>query len=360
MGYNIANVNVLYIFYFYLKPMKESYSYKALSDKKVQCLTCAQRCFILPEKFGLCGVRKNVDGKLYALNYGMVMSQSIDPIEKKPLFHFLPGTDSFSFACVGCNLSCGNCQNWQLSQTVKQDKALLEAGTETKPEEIVTSALKNGCPSISYTYTEPTIFLEFALDTMRIAQKRGLKNVWVSNGYMTPETLEMAIPYLDAINVDIKSFDDVFYRQHCGARVGPVLENCKALKKAGVWVEITTLVIPGLSDDEIMLRQIADFIYRELGSETPWHLSAFFGGVSWKMRTVPDTSAETIKRSCEIGQEAGLKYVYGGNLAMETEENTYCPDCGTLCISRSGFRIERMDENGKCRNCKRPLDIISK
>ncbi|MFA7169656.1 MAG: AmmeMemoRadiSam system radical SAM enzyme [Candidatus Paceibacterota bacterium] len=249
--------------------MKESYSYEQLEDKRVQCLTCSQRCFILPQKFGLCGVCKNVEGKLFALNYGRVISKSIDPIEKKPLFHFLPGTNSFSFATVGCNLSCGNCQNWQISQTVKTDKVILEMGEEMSPDEIVNAAMKNGCPSISYTYTEPTIFLEFALDTMKIAKRRGVKNVWVSNGFMTEETLELILPYLDAVNVDIKSFDDDFYKKYCGARLDPILENCKRLKKFEVWTEITTLVIPGLSDDEDMLTKIAQFIFKELGSETP-------------------------------------------------------------------------------------------
>jgi pyruvate formate lyase activating enzyme len=191
-------------------------------------------------------VRKNIDGKLYVLNYGKVISKNIDPIEKKPLFHFLPGTTSLSFASVGCNLRCGNCQNWQVSQTVKEDRSMLEAGNDETPDALVTSALKNGCPSISYTYTEPTIFLEFALDTMKLAKRHGLKNVWVSNGFMTLETLELILPYLDAINVDIKSYDEDFYARYCGARLAPNLENCKRLKEAGVWIEITTLVIPGL------------------------------------------------------------------------------------------------------------------
>lgn len=340
--------------------MKESYSYEQLEDKRVRCLTCAQRCFILSERFGLCGVRKNIGGKLFALNYGHIIAENIDPIEKKPLFHFLPGTYSLSLATVGCNLRCGNCQNWQISQTVKSEKAMLEAGNEITPKEIVNSALKNNCPSISYTYTEPTIFLEFALDTMKIARRRGLKNVWVSNGFMTPQTLELVIPYLDAINVDIKSFDDDFYKRYCGARVSPILENCIVLKRAGVWTEITTLVIPKLSDNEEMLAKIAEFIYTNLGSETPWHLSAFSGAISWKMRDIPDTTAEKVHRAHEIGKEAGLKYVYAGNLLGDTEENTYCANCGTLNIERLGFAIERYDKKGKCRQCGKTLDIIDK
>jgi pyruvate formate lyase activating enzyme len=338
--------------------MKESYSYEQLEDKRVHCSTCAQRCFILPEKFGFCSVRKNIDGKLYALNYGKVISKSIDPIEKKPLFHFLPGTTSLSFASVGCNLRCGNCQNWQISQTVKSDRTMLEAGDEMMPEEIVNSALKNSCPSISYTYTEPTIFLEFALDVMKISHRRNIKNVWVSNGFMTDETLDLIIPYLDAINVDIKSFDDNFYGKYCGAKVGPVLENCKRLKKSGAWIEITTLIIPELSDNEEMLEKIAKFIFEELGSDTPWHLSAFSGAASWKMRGIPDTTADKIHRAYDIGKKAGLKYVYAGNMPGDMRENTYCPHCGELNIERSGYNIKRLDKKGKCRNCGEDLGLI--
>lgn len=305
-------------------------------------------------------MRKNIEGKLYALNYGKIISQSIDPIEKKPLFHFLPGSDSFSFATVGCNLRCGNCQNWQISQTVKTDKVMLEMGEDMSPAEIVDKAMKNNCASISYTYTEPTIFLEFALDTMKLAKKRGVKNVWVSNGFMTPETRELILPYLDAINVDIKSFDDGFYEKYCGGRIGPILDNCRAFQRAGVWIEITTLVIPGLSDRDEMLRQIADFILQELGNATPWHLSAFSSAVSWKMRDIPDTSAERIRHACKIGKEAGLKFVYDGNIAGAEEENTYCPNCGQLNIKRSGYVVRRFDAKGKCQNCGEDLHLVLK
>jgi pyruvate formate lyase activating enzyme len=263
-----------------------------------------------------------------------------------------------SIASVGCNLTCGNCQNWQISQTVKGDKAILEAGSEMRPEEIVTSALKNNCPSISYTYTEPTIFLEFALDAMKIAKKRGLKNVWVSNGFMTPETLELILPYLDAINVDIKSFDDNFYEKHCSANVETILENCESLKKAGVWIEITTLVIPGLSDSRNNLEKIAGFIFEELGAETPWHISAFYAGASWKMRDVKNTEIEILEEAYAIGKKAGLKFVYSGNLQTDTNENTYCPECGELNIRRSGYDVQASDKKGKCKKCEEDLYII--
>lgn len=339
--------------------MKESYLYKKLENKKVQCNTCSHRCVIAPENFGVCGVRKNIDGKLFALNYGKAISESIDPIEKKPFFHFLPGTHSLSVATVGCNLRCGNCQNWQISQLVKTDKSMLDVGQNLSPEEIVADAVKNKCPSISYTYTEPTIFLEYALDTMKLSKEKNIKNTWVSNGFMSNETLEMIAPYLDAANVDLKSFDDEFYKTACGARVEPILENLKRMKKTGIWIEITTLIIPTLSDNKKMLEKIAKFIFNNLGSETPWHISAFSGEISYKMRNIPDTPIETIHKACDIGKKAGLKYVYAGNIPGNSKENTYCPKCGELAIERIGFYIKRFDRDGKCEKCGESLDIIS-
>ena len=338
--------------------MKESYLYKKLENNKVQCNTCSHRCFIAPENFGICGVRKNIDGKLFVLNYGKAISKSIDPIEKKPLFHFLPGTHSLSIATVGCNLQCGNCQNWQISQLVKTDKSLLDVGQDLSPEEIVADAVKNKCPSISYTYTEPTIFLEYALDTMKLAKKKGIKNVWATNGFMSEETLKMITPYLDATNVDLKSFYNEFYKTYCGARVEPILENIKKIKKLGIWVEVTTLIIPDHSDNEKMLEKIAKFIFNELGSETPWHISAFSGEISYKMRNVPDTPIKKIHKAYKIGKKAGLKYIYAGNVPGNSRENTYCPKCDELAIERIGFYIKRFDRDGKCEKCGESLDIV--
>ena len=338
--------------------MKESYLYKKLENKKIQCQTCAHKCFILPEKFGACGVRKNIDGKLYALNYGKAISESIDPIEKKPLFHFLPGTHSLSIATVGCNLRCGNCQNWQISQLVKTDKSFLEMGENLSPEEIVDHAEKNKCPSISYTYTEPTIFLEYALETMKLAKEKNIKNVWITNGFMSSETLKMIAPYLDAANVDLKSFDDEFYKVHCGAKIKPVLNNLEKLKKLGIWIEVTTLIIPTLTDNKKMFENIAQFIFNKLGSETPWHISAFSGAISYKMQDIPDTPVEKIYQAYDIGKKAGLKYVYTGNILDNTRENTYCPNCGELAIKRVGFMTERFDKDGRCRKCGENADLI--
>ena len=339
--------------------MKESYLYKKLENNKVQCNTCSQRCFVAENNFGICGVRKNIDGKLFALNYGKAISENIDPIEKKPLFHFLPGTPSLSIATVGCNLRCGNCQNWQISQLVKTDKNLLDVGENLSPEKIVNHAMENKCPSISYTYTEPTIFLEYALDTMKLAKKKNIKNIWITNGFMSNETLGLIMPYLDAANVDLKSFDDEFYKIHCGAKVKPVLENLEKMKKAGIWLEVTTLIIPTLTDDKKMLENIARFTFNKLGSETPWHISAFSGAISYKMQDLPNTPVEKIYQAYEIGKKAGLKYVYTGNVLDNTRENTYCPNCEELVIKRAGFTVERFDKNGKCKKCGEGINLIS-
>lgn len=334
------------------------YLYKKLGEKKVQCLICGHKCVILPGKLGICMVRENKDGILFATNYGKIIARHIDPIEKKPFFHFLPGTAAYSIAAVGCNLACKNCQNWDISQALKihaHDKII---GENLTPEEIVKKARNHNCPSIAYTYTEPTIFLEFALDTMKIAKKNGLKNVWVSNGFMTEESAKLVIPYLDANNIDIKGFSEEFYRQNCGARLQPVLDTAKLMKKSGVWVEITTLAIPGMSDSEEMFRNIAKFIKEELGAETPWHISQFSGAISWKLQDLPKTPVETLKMAYRIGKEAGLKYVYTGNVPGLSFEDTLCPQCGALVINRFGYSIKRLDKNGKCPKCGEDLNLI--
>jgi len=299
--------------------MEEVYLYKKLKDNKVQCQNCAHYCNVSPGNRGICGVRENINGKLYALNYGKIIACHIDPIEKKPLYHFLPGTYSLSIAAVGCNFACQNCQNWHISQVPKPKKPI--GGEEITPQEIVNLALKDKLPSISYTYTEPAIFSEYALDTMKIARKSRLKNVWVSNGFWSKELFELVYPYVDAANIDLKSFDDDFYKKVCQGRLQPVLDTLKRLKtlrrgsgQEKIWVEITTLVIPGLNDQDKMFKDIAGFIKKELGAETPWHVSRFFNDVSWQLKDLPLTPSETIKRACQIGQEAGLKHVYEGNM----------------------------------------------
>ena len=292
--------------------MKEALLYRKLGDKKVQCQNCAHYCTVLPGKRGICGVRENVDGKLYALNYGKLIACQIDPIEKKPLYHFLPRTYSLSIAAAGCNFACQNCQNWQISQTPKSKNSF--GVKETAPQTVVELALKNSLPSISYTYTEPAIFSEYALDVMKLAGIRGIKNVWVSNGFWSKELFDMVSPYLDAANIDLKSFDDDFYKKICQGRLQPVLDILKKLKKKKIWVEITTLVLPGLNDQEKTFKEIAGFIKKELGAETPWHVSRFFNDVSWQLKDLPDTPTKTIEKAYQIGKKAGLKHVYAGNM----------------------------------------------
>jgi len=338
--------------------MKEVYLYKKLPGKKVQCRNCSHYCILEPGQRGKCGVRENIDGKLYALNYGKAIAINIDPIEKKPFYHFLPGTHSLSIATVGCNFACKNCQNWEISQAFKGAKEI--PGERISPREIVEMALKYKVPSISYTYTEPTIFLEYALDTMKLAKEAGLKNNFVSNGFMSPESAKLVIPYLDANNIDIKSFDDKFYQEICGGRLEPVLKTAKLMKKSGVWVEITTLVIPTLSDSEKMFYDIATWIKENLGPETPWHVSQFSGVISWKLQHLPNTPLETLEKAIKIGREVGLKYVYIGNIPGHEAENTYCPKCKELVISRVNYHIHRYDKEGKCPKCGENLNLILK
>lgn len=299
--------------------MKECINYKIKDDGIARCETCNHFCEIKEGRTGICGIRQNIKGKFYLLAYGKVAAAHIDPIEKKPLYHFLPGSLCYSFATIGCNFRCANCQNHNISQMFEKKRmveeyAEMDWGYDLPPVRIVENALKSGCKSIAYTYTEPTVFLEYCLDTMKLAKEKGLKNIWVSNGFMSDKTLDVIIPYLDAINVDIKSFDDEFYRKVCGARIAPVLENCKRLIKEKIWLEITTLVIPNYSDDEKMLKQIARFIKNELGDSVPWHVSAFFGARSWKLKNVLDTPPDLVEKVCDIGKEEGLKYVYQGNI----------------------------------------------
>lgn len=334
--------------------MREAMLYEKSADDRVRCGLCAHRCRIDPGKRGLCGVRQNREGALYALNYGLVIAENIDPIEKKPLFHVYPASTSFSVAAAGCNFSCAFCQNAEISQLPRETGEI--PGRPTLPAEIVASAVRTGSKTISYTYTEPTIFFEYALDTARLAHERGLKNVFVTNGYMTPETLEILAPCLHAANVDLKSFREKFYRRQCGARLAPVLESMRKMKEMGIWLEATTLLIPGLNDGEDELHDIASFI-ASLGSETPWHISRFHP--HYRMRQTSATPTAAIHRAVEIGKACGLKYVYSGNLPGDEGENTFCFQCGRLLIGRHGFHVGRINLNGSaCSGCGTLLEGI--
>ncbi len=336
--------------------MKEAVLYKKLKNFKVQCLNCPHYCVIGLGERGLCGVRANINGKLYSLVYGKLCALNIDPIEKKPFFHFLPGTYSLSIATMGCQFSCKSCQNWQISQTPKISGKI--KGENLSPESIVEIAKNKNLPSISYTYTDPIVFSEYALETMKLAKKQGLKNAWVTSGFLSKELFELVYTYLDAVNVDLKSFEDEFYKKYCGGRLQPVLDILKKMKKKGIWIEITTLIIPTLNDKKKIFKNIAEFIKNELGTETPWHISQFCASISWKLQNLFDTPVETLNTAYKIGKEIGLKYVYTGNIPGLASENTYCPECGAKMIERIGYFIKRYDKNGNCSKCGKNLDII--
>ncbi len=329
-------------------PAHEGMLYERLAGDSVRCNVCAFRCIIRPGARGVCLVRRNVAGTLHTLVYGRAATQQIDPIEKKPLFHFYPGTTTYSIDTVGCNLRCRFCQNWQASQAVRDEELMV--GSEATPEQIVSAARRWDCRSISYTYTEPTVFFEYAYDTARLAHEAGLANVFVTNGYETPEAVETIRPYLDAANVDLKSFSDDFYRRLCTARLQPVLDTLRLMKRLGIWLEVTTLIIPDLNDSDDELRALTSFLVEELGGDTPWHVSRYFP--AYRLADKPPTPLDTLERAATIGREAGLRHVYVGNVPGGERESTHCPHCGHLLIHRRGFDlVKNRLQNGLCPRC---------
>jgi len=333
--------------------MKEALLYEKLEGDRVRCGLCAHHCVIAEGRRGICSVRENQKGTLHTLVYGQLIAQAIDPIEKKPLFHFYPGSTSYSIATMGCNLRCAFCQNAEISQAPRERGDV--QGRYTAPETVVAAARRHGCASIAYTYTEPTIFFEHTYDVARLAHEANVANVYVTNGYMSREMLEMvtspdAPPLIDAANVDLKAFQDAFYREQCGASLQPVLDSLKLMKERHVWLEVTTLVIPGLNDGEDELRDIAQFIAGELGVDTPWHVSRFHP--MYRMLDRPRTPVSTVRRAREIGLEAGLRYVYVGNAPGSRGEDSVCPECGQMVIERVGFTVVRNRAcGGVCAHC---------
>jgi len=323
---------------------------------RVHCFLCAHHCRIVPGERGLCGVRENRDGVLYTLVYGRAVSLAVDPIEKKPLFHYLPGSTSLSLATVGCNFACDFCQNSDISQMPRGGGHI--TGRAVSPEQVVEAALSAGCASISYTYTEPTVFYEYARDCARLATRAGLKNVFVTNGYMTADTLRDIDGDLHAANVDLKSFSDDFYRALVGARLKPVLDTIKRLWAMGVWVEVTTLLIPGRNDGESELRSLAAFL-ASVSPDIPWHVSRFYP--AYRRLDTPPTPVGSVERALLLGREAGLNYVYGGNVAGHRSESTICPACGDPLIERQGFRLLRNGiTEGRCPRCGREIAVYPK
>ena len=334
----------------------EAYLYERLEDKKVRCNLCNHRCLIKENKRGICGVRENQDGILKTLVYGRLIARHVDPIEKKPLFHVLPGSLSYSIATVGCNFKCRFCQNADIAQLPADRKGMI-VGDLYSSEDVVRAAEQANCQSIAYTYTEPTVFFEFAYDTAKLAHEKGILNVFVTNGYMTSEALHMIRPYLDAANVDLKAFNDDFYKEQCSAKRKHVMETLKLMKSLGIFVEVTTLLIPGLNDDKGELQQLASFIADSLGPETPWHISRFHP--TYKLTDRPPTPAESIHQARRIGFDVGLRYVYSGNLPGDEGENTICYSCGLGLIERWGYHISKnVITDGKCSKCGATIDGI--
>ncbi len=337
--------------------MIEARFYEKVEDQKTQCHLCAHECKIDPGKWGICHVRQNREGTLYSMVYGRIIAENVDPIEKKPLFHFLPGSRSYSIATIGCNFMCMHCQNYDISQYPRRHEGRI-IGEARMPQQIVDSALASRSSSISYTYTEPTIFMEFAQDVGKLALERGLRNVFVSNGFMTEASAQALAGFVAADNIDLKSFRDDFYRKICKARLQPVLDTIERLKKLGVWLEVTTLVIPGLNDSDEELTQIANFV-KDVGVDIPWHVSAFYP--THEMLDRPRTPPATLLKARDIGLKAGLRYVYTGNIPGQGGESTSCYQCGELLIDRLGYSIRGFIlKDGKCPKCQAEIDGVWK
>ncbi len=324
--------------------------WQALPDGKVRCDLCAHRCEIAPGKLGICRVRRNMEGALFSRVYGRAVSLAVDPIEKKPLFHFHPGAESLSVATVGCNLGCEHCQNNSISHWPwERDADEPVPGRYTRPEDMVDAALAHGCQVVAYTYTEPTVYLEWALDCAALAARNGLKNIFVTNGYMTAEAVELMAPHLHAANVDLKGLDDSVLRREVKGESGPVLRTIEDLHRRGIWVEVTTLVIPGSNDDDEQLGGIARFL-ADLDPDIPWHVSRF--RPMYHRTDRPATSEGILHRAAALGEQAGLKHVYCGNVWGDDRESTICPSCGATVITRRGFALQEVAlTNGTCDIC---------
>lgn len=319
--------------------MKEASYYEKLQDS-VQCKLCPNLCKIKPQKLGTCKVRKNIEGKLYTLNYAKPVAVQIDPIEKKPLFHFLPGNKVLSIGTAGCNMSCQHCQNWHMSQAkagqCKEDKL--------SPKKIIQIALDNECKIIAYTYNEPTIFFEYMLDCAKIAKENGIKNVIVSNGFICEEPLRELCKYIDAANIDLKAFNENFYKKICNARLKPVLESLKIIKQNNVWLEVTNLIIPTLNDSREEIEMMCSWIKNELGKDVPLHFSRFHP--DYRLNDLGLTSEKTLQDAKNIAEKY-LDFVYIGNIRTKNGENTYCPKCRKLLINRRGYFVQK-DIKTKC------------
>ncbi len=331
----------------------EASFWKPLDGKKVQCNLCVHSCKINENGFGICGVRQNIDGKLFTLIYGSCSSMAVDPIEKKPLYHFHPGTSVFSLGTIGCNLKCRHCQNNSIS-TAGVDFPHMK---EFTPEQTVELIQEKRCQGIAWTYNEPTIWHEFAYDTSKLVKRHGLYTVYVSNGFIQEDPLREISPYLDAINVDVKAFTDNFYKKVCKARLEPVLRTCELVKELGIHLEVTYLVIPTYNDSTDEITRFCNWVVETLGKDVPVHFSRFHP--DYMMTDVPITPIETLQMAYNIAKKTGVLYPYIGNVPYGSYENTICPTCGNLCIERYGYSVDQSGmKNGKCVNCDAKINLV--
>lgn len=327
--------------------------FETLGRNRVRCQLCAHQCRLPEGATGICRVRRNISGVLYSLNSDRVVAMHMDPIEKKPLYHFQPGSSTFSIAAMGCNFSCRFCQNHSISM-VDDERGI--TGENVSPEQLVQQALKSRAASISYTYTEPTVFFELMLETARLAHRHGIKNVMVTNGFMSARALSLLGPFLDAANIDLKAFNETFYKTHCSARLQPVLETIAAMRAEGIWLEITTLLIPGLNDDEDEIKRLISFLLKQ-DAGMPWHVSRFYP--HYQMQHIPQTAQNSIQTILALGSGMGLKYLYGGNMTSDRWSDTLCPRCGEKLIRRQGHhaRVVAM-QSGNCGFCGQAIPGI--
>lgn len=333
---------------------REALFYEPKEDGSVQCTLCNHRCRIQQGRTGICGVRENKGGKLYTQTYGRASSIAPDPIEKKPLYHFLPGTRSLSYGSIGCNLKCTFCQNYGISQEY-QGLTL----KKIEPKDVVSEAKKLLCDSVAWTYNEPTMWYEFTLEASKLVKKAGLANIYVSNGYMSPEALMEISPYLDAMNIDVKAFKPEFYLKYAGAKLENVLRTCEIAVEQGIFLELTYLIIPGLNDDPNEIKQYSEWIVEKLGDETPCHFSRFHP--DYKMMSTPRTPLETMYSAREIAGDAGLKHIYLGNMPYTSSNDpTMCPHCGAVLINRRGYHTSGINvKDGKCGSCGKKVNVIT-
>ncbi|KKG14624.1 hypothetical protein EO98_18515 [Methanosarcina sp. 2.H.T.1A.6] len=334
--------------------IQEAMFYEKLAENKVRCSLCAHRCKINPGKRGICGVRENCEGTLFSLVYGAVASDSVAHIEQKPLYHYYPGSVAYSIGTIGCNFRCRHCQNWTLSRASPEDADL---GT-LSPSQLINQAKMAGCQSVSWTYNEPTVWYEYTYDGAKLAREAGIGTSYVTNGYITPEALEQIAPYLDAFSVDIKAFSEEFYHDVASAKLTPVLEATLLAKKLGIHVEVVNLVIPNHNDSPEEIRELSRWVYENLGRNTPLHFNRFHP--YYEMKDLPPTPVETLDRARSIAIEEGMRFVYVGNVPGHPHENTYCPECGTLLITRGFFEVQEYNLTSEkaCPKCGEKIPIV--